>query len=569
MKRTIIISLAICCLTSIARAQTPVAGAATPQERIYVATDKDNYLSGEIVWMKLITTDPDGAPLIFSKVGYVELVGEEQTHARARIEVRGGVGQGTLVLPSSLPTGWYRLVGYTRRMRGEGPGVFFEKPIGVVNAALEDVPRGSGADDGSFSRSVGAAPSASGVVVSSDRTVYSPRSEVRLTIRGIPADIHTLGVSVAASDPLGRLTAPGLGVWRPAPATPEPSDEELEVEWEGAVITGQLVSSETGTGVYSPSVLPLASFPGDAINLFSGSIDPSGRIVYRTARATGFDDLITTMRGSGTRRWRIDVDDPFVGAATLVRPLPTFHLEAIDRESVLRGSLAMQVQYSYVNDSLTREERPRTLFTDTPRFSYRMEEWRRFATMHEVITEFVNVVQFRRSGRGAERQWNLEVVNSDFGITRFNTLVLLDGVPIIDHDIIYNYNPLLVDRIDVYNGRYIFGNNLFSGIVAFYTTHNTYPELQPDPFTQIVSYEAPQSRRLFYAPDYGEAGRLSSRLPDFRHTLYWDADVEAVDGSANVRFFTSDLTGTYQVLVEGITTSGQPVSAVCELRVER
>jgi hypothetical protein len=108
MKKAIIGALAVCGMTFTAPAQAP-AGEVAPRERMYVSTDKDNYLSGEIVWMKLITTDEAGVPLVFSKVGYVELVGENESHARERIEITDGAGEGTLVLPSALPTGWYRL----------------------------------------------------------------------------------------------------------------------------------------------------------------------------------------------------------------------------------------------------------------------------------------------------------------------------------------------------------------------------------------------------------------------------------------------------------------------------
>jgi hypothetical protein len=568
MRKTTLFTLIICCLTPAVRAQS-LDGEAPPKERVYVATDKDNYLSGEIVWMKLITTDDRKAPLVFSKVGYVELVGESASHARARIEIRGGVGEGTMVLPSSLPTGWYRLVGYTRYMRGEGTGVFFEKRVGVVNPVIGDVPRGhaTGGD------AVPAPPrpasnAASDMAVSADRAVYSPRSEVRMTISGIPADIHTLGISVTAADPTGNFTAPGLGAWTPPPAVTVSPDAEWDAEWEGATVTGRLVSTDTGQATYSASILPLVSFPGDGIHLFGGSVDPSGKVVFRTRRATGFDEVVTSMRGNESQGLRIDVDDPFIGGAALARPLPSFPLESIDRQSVSKGSLSMQVQYSYMNDSLSVEKAPAPMFYERPRYSYIMKEWRRFATMREVITEFVNVVQFRRTGRRDGMHWHLDVINPDFGTVSWDALVLLDGIPVIDHDIIFNYNPLLIERIDVYDKRYIFGNNLFYGIVALYTAQNTYPELQPDPFTQISSYESPQSRRMFYSPAYDE-GRLASRLPDFRHTLYWDAEVEIGAGDANVAFFTSDLIGTYRVLVEGITSSGQPVSATCELKVEK
>ncbi len=159
------------------------------------------------------------------------------------------------------------------------------------------------------------------------------------------------------------------------------------------------------------------------------------------------------------------------------------------------------------------------------------------------------------------------MINEDFGSTRTNSLVLLDGIPVFDHDIIYNYNPLIIDRIDVYNDRYIFGNNVFYGIVAFYTAQNRYPEFTPDPFTQIVPYDPGQARRLFYSPDHSAGEARPGRIPD-RHTLYWDADVAVGgDGHAGITFSTSDLTGTYQVVVEGVTSSGEPLSAVHRIEV--
>jgi hypothetical protein len=406
------------------------------------------------------------------------------------------------------------------------------------------------------------------MTVSTDSPVYSTRGEVRLTISGIPTDIHTLGVSVTATDPMGGFTRPSLAAWRPAPSTVT-SGEEWEAEWEGAIVTGKMVSSESGKETFFESSTPFVAFPGDEINLFGGSVDPSGRVVVRTTRATGFDEVVTTMLGSGDERLRIDVDDPFVGAATLARPMPSFPLEAIDSESVRRESLAMQVQYSYVGDSLAVERRRPPMFWDTPRYSYRMKEWRRFATMREVMIEFVNIVQFRRSARyEAANRWHLWVANPEFDAMHVDALVLLDGIPIFNHDIIFNYNPLLLERIDVYDGRYVLGGNLFFGIVALYTDRNSYPELMPDPYTQILSYPSPQARRVFYAPDYGDPARLGSRLPDFRHTLYWNAEVAATDdGRADVSLFTSDMTGTWQVLVEGVTTSGRPVSATCRLEV--
>lgn len=48
-------------------------GYASYQERAYLQTDKRFYISGELLWLKLYTTNIEGKLSSFSKVGYVEL----------------------------------------------------------------------------------------------------------------------------------------------------------------------------------------------------------------------------------------------------------------------------------------------------------------------------------------------------------------------------------------------------------------------------------------------------------------------------------------------------------------
>ena len=122
--------------------QTVLAGEL--RERVYLQTDKQFYLSGELVWMKFIATDLDQRLSDVSKVEYVELLDSASAVVQARLVLEKGVGDGCLQLPSTLPTGNYRLVAYTRYMRNEGEEVFFEKPLTVVNTQGFNLPQTGG-----------------------------------------------------------------------------------------------------------------------------------------------------------------------------------------------------------------------------------------------------------------------------------------------------------------------------------------------------------------------------------------------------------------------------------------
>ncbi|MDO5429823.1 MAG: hypothetical protein Q4F46_12840, partial [Parabacteroides sp.] len=54
------------------------------RERVYLQTDKQFYLSGELVWIKFLTTDTERRLSDVSKVGYVELLDSASAVVQAR-----------------------------------------------------------------------------------------------------------------------------------------------------------------------------------------------------------------------------------------------------------------------------------------------------------------------------------------------------------------------------------------------------------------------------------------------------------------------------------------------------
>jgi hypothetical protein len=106
------------------------------QEKIFVHTDKEFYLAGEICWFKLYIVDAGGnRPLDLSKVGYLEWLDKDSRPVlQAKIALRDGHGDGSVYLPLNLHSGHLKLRAYTSWMKNFGVDGFFEKTITVVNA---------------------------------------------------------------------------------------------------------------------------------------------------------------------------------------------------------------------------------------------------------------------------------------------------------------------------------------------------------------------------------------------------------------------------------------------------
>lgn len=59
-----------------------------------------------------------------------------------------------------------------------------------------------------------------------------------------------------------------------------------------------------------------------------------------------------------------------------------------------------------------------------------------------------------------------------------------------------------------------------------------------------------------------------SRLPDMRHTLYWNASAKPDTGrEASFSFFTSDLCGDFKIAAEGITSDGRVIKGSAVISV--
>ena len=90
----------------------------TLQEKIYLHTDKNFYVAGELLWFKAYYVDGwFHEPLQVSKILYVDLLDKQNNPVlHTMISLRPGQDNGSLQLPLSLNSGRYQLRAYTNWM---------------------------------------------------------------------------------------------------------------------------------------------------------------------------------------------------------------------------------------------------------------------------------------------------------------------------------------------------------------------------------------------------------------------------------------------------------------------
>lgn len=540
MKRILSI---IICLVSVAGLQAQI----TECMRIY--TDKDNYLAGEDLWIKVCVTDSafHGTPT--SKVAYVEISDTHQMHAQGKIALQDGVGWGRVRFPLTMHSGTYQLTAYTRYMRNQSTDSFPKKYIAVLNTS-------QATEEDKVEILTGSAIPASDnqatspLRLSTDKSVYGNRNKVTLKLPQLPAGVTDLSLSVVRKD----CVLPAFPVSGYSLQESDASDKHFIAECEGHIVTGRLI------GVSAGPVAARLSCVGKDIRICDGQLQTDSTYAFYTSGITDMQDIVLSALPGRGRQGRLEIVSPFAGI--LPRKLPALRV-AYDEEALIERGIGAQLHHILPVDSTHSQGVLEQLHDFYPSISYNLDEYVRFNTVREVFIEFVMGIRVSKS----EGETIIRILQED--VKRFSSLkalVLIDGVPIENHETVLDYNARLLHFIHQYSGRYTFGGKLYDGIVSLITHRGSLPGLRLDESSQLFAYEFPQNRPAFVAPAYDSEEQVKSRIPDFRHTLYWNPEV--TPATDTVSFYTSDMKGKYVVTLQGITATGEAVKVLGEFVVK-
>jgi hypothetical protein len=252
------------------------------------------------------------------------------------------------------------------------------------------------------------------------------------------------------------------------------------------------------------------------------------------------------------------------------RSVPAFSLSENLKPVLSKKSIEVQVEGAYQPSrkfqSVAFLKSDSTAFYGNPDFQYLLDNYTRFVTMDEVIKEYVTGVRARKNADG----YNLRVFNSDTkNFFETDPLLLIDGLPIFKPDKIMAFDPLKIRKIEIISRKYFLGNFEYDGIVSFKTYEGNLAGYELDPAAMVVDFDGLQQQREFYMPQYEKNTPADNRLPDLRNQLNWIPDIKTTTGNkSSFSFWTSDLTGKFIIVVQGITKNGLAGSKIILLEVK-
>ena len=536
-------------------------------ERVYIHLDKECYIAGEDIWLKFLVVDKHFQPSTLSSVGYVEISDAEKPYLQWKISLEKGKGSGKIKLPGHIPSGVYQLSGYTKYMRNENQEVFFKKKIGIINMAEGQSGKVELLEKREEKEYITINPQGN-IRIITDKNQYSKRNKVNLSIDNLPEEVKDLTVSVIYNDSIASFPIdPAEWTKQVSTASASSIGKKWLPEYEGHIIQGKIIplTDENKIEEDHTRLTSTLSFVGKDIRVTSGEIDPSAKeITFYTEGVYGNQDMVASIAKNGfPAGYRMEIISPF--QEVTAQALPELKLLPDDKSLIYRH-IQLQYQQLHAIDSLGNATPVKNLY-DLPLFlAYDLDEYTRFNTQEQTLIEFVMGVTTRKAD-GRDR---IKVFKADrHQVNLGNTLVLLDGIPLYDHELILKYNPHLLKKIDVYDGKYVFGKEDFDCIVAFHSIRGNLPSIRLSEESQLFPYHCPELPVTFKAPGYENETPANSLFPDFRHTLFWEPVVEEMieNKKVDLSFYTSDWTGEYKIVVEGFAKDGSPIYGCSFLQI--
>lgn len=550
------------CIASNSFSQSSYSG----QEKIYVHTDREIYVSGENIWFSVYCLDAQSdIPSPTSAIAYIELLDQEgEPVIQQKVGLKHGLGKGQLSLEPEISTGHYTLRAYTLWMRNFDAELWYEAAIYVLNPARPPVWSSAETSDAQPYKS-SQINSNSAIELKLSKKEFGQREKVELRIqRRLKKGLkYHLSLAVAKIDPdLSLPVASMSNILQKKPAENQSVKIDFPPEMQTASVQGNFIGN-----VEAPEKIFL-SFPGKTVELYAMSLDEDQRFATELSPSIPDGDMLFW-----TLDQQLDSDQLLIKSPFSQAPLEQKDRSFLGEEwRPLLESYLFNRQISIGYNSATEvnglpmegqeENRP---FYDQAKFSYRLDDYTRFPSLDEVFLEYVGKAHKRKiEGKKHLFLWD-EYVNT-FTLTNSAVfdepaLMMIDGVPILNPDTFWDFDVLKVEYLDLITKQYHANDHLFHGLVHLRTYGQNFGDKSLPDYIVKKPFVGIQDPWTFQPKVYEEEDIADDRIPDFRTTLHWEAHLKIHEQSSTVTFFTGDDSGTYRIVIQGISENGDPIFA--------
>ncbi len=515
------------------------------KEKVYLSTDKEYYLSGENIWCSVYCMDENGFSPI-SAVAYLDFYNNEGLATTFKLPLVEGRGCAKFEIPFSFKTGNYSIIAYTRADGGNSIGEYRGKIVSIFNTLTNERVAGGvevceGIEPSNFNISKHGK-------LALERLTDTESGLLSLKLKNQSSEKMSLNLSVYNNGDLERLI--GERAYDKSLLLDRTGDFESTgvFEYEGEVLSYR-VSSRDGLADVAGKRVYLSVVGGEEV--YTATTDSNGYLTFYTSNIYGNREIVLDIEAEGN----FAVEPVVSQYDHKVSQIPILKISYELNNALNDRGISMQVSKRFEADTLYEifEKRSYPLLEDRDAIRYHLDDYTRFPSMEEVIREYVKGLRIRKVSGVTEIQiLSVGDFNSPDQIMD-KAFVMLDGVPVRDHSLIANFDPLLVEDLLLYPRQYLIGGVSYNGIAHFKTYKGNMGGLKQGANVSVLNHKGV----AYPLALLGAKIHANERYPNYNRTIYWNPIITLEPGET-YEFDCSlpEYEGDFKIVVEGIDSQG-------------
>ncbi|MFI1771949.1 hypothetical protein [Thalassobellus citreus] len=533
-----------------------------PQEKVELHTNANILLAGETLFYKLYCLNSLERPSTVSKIAYVELIGVEKNQLfKHKLKLVGGLANGDFFIPSNIETGNYKIVAYTKWMNNNESNPFYQTDVYIINPFIPKeffLENKKIFDENQIDIEIKKGDLIIGkksngdIKLETNNKSYKTREKVELTFNNVLEEkgYGNYSLSIRKLDSLEVTKKKSNRIINKV------HRENYLPEILGEIISGQVIAKDDNINV-ADKIVSL-SIPGTNYVYKNVKTDKAGKFHFNISENYNNSDAILQVLDKNNERYDILLDDLSFNFFNQLKYSRVILNENI-KDWMLTKSIHNQIESASHNlkrDSVIYKK-PAKLFYGKPSVKYVLDDYKRFPTVKETFVEVVEEAAVRKYNDTFNfKVFNYEELRNNV-FRDYEPLVLFDGNLIQNNSDVLDYNSNKIESISVVRGIYFYGPSIFNGIIDIKTKKGDFnlPKNRND--LNFISLDAVKENKIYFNPNYKTQFEDLKRIPDYRNQLLWIPDLTLDFNLKTLKFYTSDATGIFEILLQGYSLDGK------------
>jgi len=553
---TNIVLLIIVFITNISYAQVKDFDA-MPKERISINTNAVVFVTGESLLYKIDCFVLNQHSNL-SKIAYALLVNDAgKIIFKQKIKLEMGTGNADYYIPTSLKTGNYKLCAYTNWMKNNKENSFSYVDIAIVNPYIKNKETSLTLQNDSLvykkSLNLNEVVKQEGFELKTNATRFNTRSKVVVNLINLNQDNKngSYYMSVRKVDSVALVKHKS----QEKTITVNNNLEFYLPELRGEIISGKVVSKETGVSI--PNKVVALSITGNRDIYKTSKTNSLGIFYFNVSKNYNSGDLIIQINDDYAADFKIVLDEQKFMFESL-----SFNKLVLNKNTanwIVEKSINNQIETAYFaskKDSIVNSFIDKKFYDKTDA-DFVLDDYKRFKTIKET---FVEVIE----GAGIEKhkgKYEVVVYTAqsifDTQLRDLKTLLIVDGIPVFNHEVFINMKPSSIKRISLVKGAFFHGPSIYKNILIAETIKKDFILPKTEVFFNKPIISLVKSK-VYNNPNYERNTQSLQRIPDYRTQLFWEPNLQLYN-DIDVEFFTSDVKGVYEILIKGFDDNNKQV----------